>query len=157
MEIESAARRFLLQADGVRGYVGDSIWKYRLEESLEGTGGMAVVVVRSTGWATPQPLNTQEYPRLLIDVVADPTRDSRGEIQRLDAEDRAYAVARVIDPLFHGKRGFWMGGMGNNRGLFVNSVQRGAEPVLITGADNHPPEAGDTVKVRTEYHFDVVH
>lgn len=157
MEIESAVRRHLLRDNTVRGYVEERVWKFRLEEAVDQTGLAALVVVRGNGWATPQPRNTQEYPILHVDAVVDPAREISGEIARLDAEDRAFALARVVNGILHGLRGVRLGGYARDPGLMVNSCQRWSEPRLITGADMHPPTAGDTVKVRSEFAFDVVH
>lgn len=160
MEVESAMRRVIKNDPTVRGYVGDWVFKYRLEEKVDGTGKAAIVVGRDGGWATPQVVNTNEYPRLRVDCHADLSRDLDGTPLQGDAEDRAWALWRSVDALLHpGKRGQRWGGFGSDPGLLVNTIARGQEPFLTVQKDQHAgdPPLGDTAVVSCYYNIDCVH
>lgn len=159
MEVTTAARRHLLRLDSLRGYVDLRIFKHRLEEKVDGTGKAAVVVKRTGGWASPDPINTAEFPVLLLEFHADPSRNEYGEITVSNAEDRAWAMHRVVDPFLHGKRDEWWGGIGSDRGLKVVSSARAEEPTLTAQADQHAgaPPLGDAVFVSARYALQVVH
>lgn len=159
MEVTTAARRHLLGITALRGYVDLRVFKHRLEEKVDGTGRCAVVVKRSGGWASPDPIKTSEYPFLQIDFHADPTRTQFGEIAVSNAEDRAWAMFRVTDKHLHAVRDAWWGGMGSDSGLKVVSSARAAEPDLTAQADQHAgaPPLGDSVVVTVRYALQVVH
>ena len=160
MEVETAIRRHLLSLDGVKGYVGpDGVYKYSLLNHVEGTGGRAIVVRRSNGWGVPDPVQSSEYPIVMLDFWADPDRVD-GEKVADNAVDKAFAVYRVVDKLLHGKRGVIWGGDG---GLFVISSSRYAEPFYETAGDSHggKPDImtpiGDTAVVTAQYALHIVH
>ena len=156
MELETAARRQLLGVPAVTGYVQQKVFKYRLEEMIDSTGGRAVVVRRSGQWSTPDPVQTSEYPVLTVDCYADPTRTPEGEIDQLDAEDKAFAVFRTIDPVFHARRNERWGAFGSAAGLLVVSSARWREPSLV-GDQPGEDELGDVVIVRAQYAVHCVH
>jgi len=160
VELEAAVRRMFLNDDTVRGLVGDRVFKHRLETKVDGTGDRAVVVARNNGWATPDPVQTQEYPILGVKFYADPDR-TEGEIVRMNGEDKALAVYRAANGLLHARRGFRMGAWGSDPGLMVVTVARWAEPVTVTERDRHGMSAGDplgdAVYVYVEYALQVVH
>lgn len=154
MEIESAVRRHLLNSDPVKGHVQGRVYKHRLEEPLP-KGGLALVVTRQPGWATTMPRKTAEFPVVWVDVYADPTRDHAGDIERLDAEDKGFAVARTLKGLMHGRRGEWWGAVGSNRGLMVVTSEQWQLPVILRDTDLHKGDRmralGDSVVVRTKW------
>lgn len=160
MEVEAAARRMLLTNDAVRGYVVDKVYRNRLGAKIDGTSGRAIVVYRNNGWATPDPVTSQEYPILAMKFYADPTRDE-GDITKADAEDKALAIYRVVNPLLHGRRGFRMGGLTPDTGLMVVTAARWKEPAIVTEKDEHGPTQGDplgdTVYAYVEYALQVIH
>lgn len=156
MEIETAARRFLLAHDGVRGYVGDKVTKFSLLEHVDGTGGRAIVVRRSNGWKTPDSVQTSEFPLLLVDCWADCDRVGGDKVAD-NAVDKAFAVYRVVDKLLHAKRDFMMGD------LRIISSQRWSEPFFETANDAHKGVAslstpkGDSAVVTAQYALHLVH
>lgn len=161
MEVETAVRRYLLDQAPVTGYVQAKVFKFRLEESIEGTSGLAIVVARNNGWATPDPITTQEYPILSVKCYADPTRFDDGEIRTLDAPDKAAALYRTVNQFLHAKRGVRWGARGSDEGLFVVTSQRWREPTLVTQKDLYGHAAndplGDVVYVHAEYALQVIH
>jgi hypothetical protein len=157
MEIESAARRMLLQQQAVTGYVQNRIWRHDRQEVLDGTGQRAIVLRRNNGWAQREQRNTQEFPILLVECWADSTRDDCGQIVKADALDNAYALHRVVDPLLHGKRGVRWGGV---NGLLIVSSQTWAEPISETAERAHghrAKELGDLAVVTTQYAICCIH
>lgn len=161
MEIETAVRRMLLSVPAVTGYTQQKIFKFRLEEPIEGTSARSIVVSRNNGWAMPDEVKTSEFPILRLQLFSDPDRGAAGEILRLNAEEKAWALYRVVDPLFHGKRDVWWGAGGSSEGLRVVTSRRWREPVLVTQHDLHGrPSAdplGDSVYVEAEYALQVIH
>jgi hypothetical protein len=138
MEVEAAVRRRLLDDPTVAGYVADRVFTHRLHDGvdLDSTGRRAVVVRRVGGWATPDPVTTQEYPLLSVDCYAGNSRDSAGNVAAFDATSGAYAVFRAADAVLHApERGTWWGAVGSNPGLLVVASQRFAEPFAETSSD----------------------
>lgn len=139
MEIESAARRYLLGQSAVTSLVGQRVWKHALFSPLDGTGHRAIVVARD-GWHGPlEDVRTVEFPVLAVTCWADATRDADGRVVAEDAADSAWGMHRVIDSLLHGQRAArW------DR-LVVVHCRRWAAPALITaGSDvsGHDGAAG---------------
>lgn len=160
MEIESAARRVLLLDQTVAGLVARWVFKWRLEEKVDGTGKQAIVLWRDQGWSTPDPVNTNEYPLLTVDCYSDASRGADGEMLAEDNVDRAFGLYRVVDrALLSVGRGKKWGAFGSDPGLLVNSVQRWSEPFKTEQSDQHQgdPPLGDVAKVTTTYAFDLVH
>lgn len=162
MEVESASRRLLLSDATVNGYVVSKVFKYRLEEKVDGTAGRAIVVRRSNGWARPDSINTSEYPILQVQCYADPDREPlTGAITTLNAEDKAWAVYRAVDRLMHGKRGVRWGAFGSDPGLMVVSSARWGEPFVVTDHDLHgtgtADPLGDSLYVMAQYALNVAH
>lgn len=161
MEVATAFRRHLLGHDPTTGYVQQRVFKYRLGEKIDGTGGRAVVVYPNNGWATPDPVTTQEYPILAVKCFADHDRDDDAQIREYNAEDKAMALYRVVDQRLRGIRGRWIGSVGQNPGLFVVTSQRWKEPVITTEKDRHGQQSGDplgdVVYAYVEYALQVIH
>lgn len=163
MEVETAVRRMLLTVPTVTGYVQDKVWKFRLEErdKVEGKGSRAIVVSRNNGWATPDPVRSAEFPILRLRLYADPDRDDNGEITTYNAEEKAWAMYRAVDPLFHNKRGVRWGGTESTAGLYVVTSKRHGEPSSTTAHEQHghPSEdpLGDMAYVEVQYALQVIH
>lgn len=159
MEVHSAMRRRALEAPAITGYTSERVWRGDLEEGLERTGKAALVFNRKPGWATPDTVQTIEYPTVWADCYADPTRDEFGDVALDDGEDKAYALARAVERTFHARRGEWWGAVGSNPGLMVVTCVRGQEPYLPgetrSGQRRMFPDLGDTVLVRTVWHLQV--
>lgn len=138
MEVEAAIRRRLLDDPTVAGYVVDRVFTHRLHDGvdLDGTGRRAIVVRRAGGWATPDPVTTQEYPLVSVDCYAGNSRDADGNITAFDATSGAYALWRAADRLLHApERGTWWGAVGSKPGLLVIASQRWGEPYAETASD----------------------
>lgn len=149
----------LLAQPAVTGYVQNRVFKHRLLDKVDGTGRTAIVVKHGVGWASPDTVQTIEYPVLVLDVYADPSRLVTGEINVADAEDKTWSVYRTLDRLLHTQRDVWWGAVGSDPGLKVISCRRHSEPVLTTQDDQHAgaPPLGDSVYLSARYALEVVH
>ena len=163
MELLTAARRYLLEWPDTASLVQQRVYKERLGVVLDGTGLSAIVLTQGAGWASPDRVQSIEFPRLVVDCIADPQRDPTGAITVLDAEDKARALTRAVMPAFTFPRlrGERIGGFGSRPGLLIVSSQMWAGPRPLRAGDYHTnaerQAAGDTVLVRTEYALEVAH
>lgn len=157
MELATGARRRLLSDPTVSGYVAGKVFRYRLEESLEATAGMAVVVYPDNAWATPRRNSRIEFPILTLDCYADPDRTASLAIAVANGEDKAFALYRACDRVLHNARGEWWGPV--ESGLMVISCHRLGEPYVETAKTQHPgdPSLGDVVKVSVNYAVETSH
>lgn len=159
MELETAVRRLLLGNQAVAGYVGQKVFKFTLMEPVDQTGGRAVVLSRSGGWAQPDTVKSLEYPLLQVECYADCDRDDNGNVLTRNAVDKAYALYRTIDPLLHAKRDAWWGAGGSDDGMKMISCVRWSEPISVESKDQHTgdPVLGDSAYVWARYALIVVH
>lgn len=159
MELETAVRKLLLASDAVTGYVGTKVHKFRLDGVLDGTGGRAVVVRRVGGWARPQQVNTGEYPLLEVQCWADHDRDETGGIAEATAEEKAWALWRVVDPLLHGCTGAVWGEEDDRAGLEVLTCSRWAEGVVLSASqmDGRQRSSEEAVFVSVQYAVECIH
>lgn len=73
---------------------------------LEGTSGTCAVVSYNGGWAAPNPHNTLRFPRLSLQVLVDPERNSRNEPVKFgETRRRANAAYQALDGLLHRPQG----------------------------------------------------
>jgi hypothetical protein len=129
MEVTTGVRAKLLSIAALDSYVAGKVYKDRLEDTLDGSGGRAVVVDVPTGWATPQQVNTQEYPIVRVRLWADHQRDADGNVTVYDGLTSARAMYRSMDSELHGVRDERWGATLDRAGLFVVTCQRWTEPV----------------------------
>lgn len=137
MELDSAARHRLLDEPPVTGYVVRKVFKFRLMEALQGSGGRAVVVKREGGWSQPDQARTVEYPLLIVQCWADPDREN-GELSVGNAEEKAWALWRTVDPCFHMVRGARWGLSTDppRDGLMIVRSSRWSEPRCETSSSS---------------------
>lgn len=108
------------------------IFQYRPWAKLEGTGKTAVVFSHEGGWTAANTHNSLRFPRLTMNVWADPLRDARnnvrypGEVMR-----RVYACYKTFDSFLH-RTGESEARWGTVR---VISSVRLAEPVIYVVPD----------------------
>lgn len=78
------------------------IFQYRLWAKVEGEGGTCAVLSSDGGWAAANMHNTLRFPRLTLNIWADPIRDDinnvvdPGEVMR-----RSFATFKVFDKYLH--------------------------------------------------------
>jgi hypothetical protein len=150
MELVTAARKQLLRDTGIKNLVVDRVWKWRLEESLEGTGQTAIVLRNGGNWSKPGK-NSQEYPILTVECYADHSRTPDGSYPVLDREDRVMQLIRAVDRIFHQvdrEVRYWP--EGDESGLLVLGSFRGTEPTDVV-------ERHGVAVSRITYDVQVVH
>lgn len=154
MELETAARRMFLADEAVQGYVTGKVFKFELMEHVDGTGGRAIVVRRSSGWSSPPLVGSSEFPTLIVENWADASRTPDGEILKDDAGDNALALYRVTNALIHQAKDVVWGAGGTNEGLRIVTCVRDSEPALLTasgsfggGASTTTPRGGSAVVI----------
>lgn len=69
--------------------------------AVEGSGKCAVVLYQYDTWAPATQMHTLRYPRLLLAIYADDTRDTLGNPVTHDAEARVESIYAAVNPLFH--------------------------------------------------------
>lgn len=146
----------------VNGYVAAKVFKHALLVSPAGTGGCAIVVRRVGGWTQPDPVTSQEYPRLLIECYADPDRNTDGTKKVENGTDKAWALWRAVDAaIAAGRRDQWWGAGGDDSGLRIITCVRTGEPTAIGGPSSEnvaaDPVLGDMSKVQALYDIQTVH
>lgn len=87
----------------ISGKLVAGIFQYRTWVPMEGSASTCVVLSNEGGWAAANTHNTLRFPRLTLNVWADPIRDNNpnnvsdpGEVMR-----RVFAVYRVFDAYLH--------------------------------------------------------
>ncbi len=97
-EIVAAVSEYL-----IGGVLSAGIFQYRPWAKIEGSSGTAIVLTADGGgWAAANMHNTLSFPRLTVNIWADPVRDGMrnvtdpGEVMR-----RAYAVQKIVDRFLH--------------------------------------------------------
>lgn len=106
-----AATRLLLQDDAVLALVGnsddDGLGPWIADQTpfflIENSQRVGVVINEADEWDAPNPHNSQQFPRLQVDIWADPTRNWDNSVARYDADDKIDAVQRLIEVHFHTK------------------------------------------------------
>lgn len=111
MNLTLSLRRFLVGIPEVTATVGSDlqwdswIFRERLYAMVEGSGEVAVVLNTAGAWTSPNAHNTLRTPRLLIEIYADPTRNSAKQIHERDAGDKALTTFEAIDRYLHNVSG----------------------------------------------------
>lgn len=134
MELDTAARHMALADATITGYVVAKVFKYRLMEGLQGTGGRAVVFRRDGGWGRPDESRTVEYPVLKTECWADVDRDDNGEQMAGKAEEKAWALWRALNARLHMVRGERWGYSEDppRDGLYIVRASRWSEASIET-------------------------
>lgn len=85
----------------IQGVPTPGVFSYQLAVPMEQSQQIAVVVEHEGGWATPNLHNTLRFPRLLINVWADPLRDADGNNNDPRVRARANDCFEIIDKFMH--------------------------------------------------------
>lgn len=93
----------------VLGTDGDGspwLWGYRTWATVEGSQSTACIIASDGGWAAANQHNTLRFPRLLLNVWADPVRDGTlNGTQPGEVMLRANAAFEVLDRFLHRPQG----------------------------------------------------
>lgn len=147
-----AARNYLAaQPDVIALLGGDTTWStWIFEDSprvlVENSGSVMIVVSEDGGWAGANEYNTARFPRLLIDIWADPTRNPDGSVRKKDAKKKIDAVYKAVDKCLHLVHKSLPGGlsiqwgtaeqMAERTGLRIDGSVRSGEPSYDPTFDN---------------------
>ena len=103
-----AARNYLAQDPELRALLGRSqswdTWIFDTKPvgvRIENTSRCMIVINEDGTWAARNEHNTLRFPRLQVDIWADPTRNSDGSVQVYDASDKIERIAKVLDKHLH--------------------------------------------------------
>lgn len=69
--------------------------------AMEGTSSTAAVISRAGGWAGANLHNTLRFPRISLDIYADPQRDAGNVTDPGEAERRIDATYKIFDTHLH--------------------------------------------------------
>lgn len=110
-DIVSGAVKFLLAQPDVVAAVGTfiiggqltpGIFGYRTVGTIEGTSKTCAVLTNDGGWAGANLHNTLRFPRLTLNIWADPIRDAgRNATNVNEVMRRSFAVYKVFDRHLH--------------------------------------------------------
>jgi hypothetical protein len=82
------------------------LFQTNLWVTMEGTQSTAAVLYRAGGWAGPNQHNTMRFPRLGLEVYADPIRDNGNNVTDPgEAGRRIEAAYKAIDTRLHRSQG----------------------------------------------------
>ncbi len=104
------ARRWLASQAPVRAALGSDstfdtwIFQSKLYVTVEGSQSVACVLSAGGNWTTPNVYNTAHFPRLRVELFADPDRDGAGNAVSSSTWSKLSAAFDAIDPYLH-----WMG------------------------------------------------
>ena len=127
----------------IDGELAPGLFQYETWTPIEGSSSTACVINNDGGWTGPNQHNTLRFPRLLVEILADPMRDSgfnntdSGEVRR-----RATAAFTAIDAHLHRPQG---GTMLWGQLRVVESV-RLTEPMIY-----RVPDGDGLVRLQTYY------
>ena len=102
-----ASRIYLADQPTVKALLGHDdfwdVWLFTevLPPVVEGTQGIAAVLTTSGNWAAPNAHNTARFPRLTIDVYADPERDADNNLTDNDTPQKIEEAFQVFNKLLH--------------------------------------------------------
>lgn len=102
------ARNWLAQQPSVTALLGsDDIWDTWIfsgepQRRIENTQRCAIVIFVDDAWSPANAHNTLSFPRLVVDVWADPTRDNVSKaIKKQDAKAKVHSVYKAVDKFLH--------------------------------------------------------
>ncbi len=86
-DLVAGCLRFLSEFDEIRAVLGvyddtdtPFLFQHRLWRKIEGTQSTAAVVSYAGSWSGSNVHNTMRFPRLALDIYADPIRDELGNV-----------------------------------------------------------------------------
>lgn len=105
-DVVQAARQFLATFPEVMSELGSDagtvyLFQWSLHVPVEGTQEVACVLSTTGSWTSPNTHNTAKFPRLLVEVYADPIRDVKRSPTVYNTQQRALRVAEKISDVLH--------------------------------------------------------
>lgn len=68
---------------------------------FEGKGKCIIVVAYGGTWTVANEHNTLRFPRIFVDIWADPTRNADKSVQVYDADDKIEVIQNLVDKHLH--------------------------------------------------------
>jgi hypothetical protein len=140
-----AAVRLLLQDPDVLALVGTDrdLGPWIADQKpffiIENSQTVGIVINEADEWDAPNTYNSQQFPRLQVDIWADSSRNRDGSVAKRDADDKIARVQAAIEVHFHTKNldvppgaPAWWGPVGQMRmwGSAQQIQQRTGVPIL---------------------------
>lgn len=98
-----AIRNLLVQDPDITSRLGRSTkwpegWVFDMKPyvAIENKQRVLIVVSQQGGWSAPNSHNTMKFPRIAIDVWADPTRNDDNSVSIDDADDKIVDVLKYV-------------------------------------------------------------
>lgn len=148
-----AARNYIAQDAALAPLLGKSqswpIWVFDERPvgiKFEGFQKCLVVINEDSTWTSPNEHNTLRFPRLIVDIWADPTRNEDRSVRMDDARDKIEVIETVLSKHFHtvdmglpsGKIIQWGTAeeIEANAGVFISGSSRRSGPEFRPVKDN---------------------
>jgi hypothetical protein len=101
-----AATRLLLQDQDLIALLGSNdlgpwVFDQKPLARVENSQSCLVVINEPNDWDAPNSYNNQLFPRLQVDIWADPSRQPNMAVAKWDSDTKIDAVQRIIDSHFH--------------------------------------------------------
>lgn len=77
------------------------IWEDNLQALVENSQKVAIVVSLSSYWSQPAASNTWDFPRLQVDIWADPDRNTDASLKTQNSKAKIFAVHNVLRKYLH--------------------------------------------------------
>lgn len=105
--LDLAARNLLAAKTNVTDLLGTApnwgpaVFNDRPQVKIENSGKVLVVVTEDGSWAGANLHNTSSFPRLIVDIWADPDRNADMSMRLDNAKEKINAVHKEIKKYFH--------------------------------------------------------
>lgn len=83
------------------GWVNGWIFDSSLSTRIENTQRCAIVVSYGGGWRPPLDSNTVRFPLVVVDIWADPTRDTDNSVLTHDAKTKCFHIYSEVFKVLH--------------------------------------------------------
>ena len=107
-DLSLAIRNYLAQDAGLRELLGRSIswdtwifYENPINVKVENTGKCLLVINEDGTWTSPNDHNTMRFPRVYIDIWADPTRNEDRSVKVNDAKSKIERIQKLLDKHLH--------------------------------------------------------
>jgi hypothetical protein len=136
--------------------IGDIAWpvawvfKWKAAATVSGKEGASIVLSQPSGWSSPNRHNTLEFPRLIVEVYADQSRDAGQGPEFKDAPSRAMDVWRVVDRVLHRVDAGAFTWGGTDGGIRIVSSTRSQEPQIM-----EVPDTDGVYRLLTSYDIEL--
>jgi predicted metal-dependent RNase len=153
-------RNYLAQQPEVTSLLGhDDTWDTWIfadkpYAQIEKTGKAMLVIQMDNGWTAPNPHNTMKFPRIYVDVWADPDRNKDGSVKKSNADDKIIKVQdavmkflHTVSMNMHGKPIVWgtAAQMKTYTGVIINGSAKTTETVFNDVTDGGGARMGSSV------------